>query len=60
VEQQNMWARLKEQKAPLKETLKQVHLDNSAKQLANETILAVRNEKTKEVIEYRKLFALKM
>ncbi len=59
-QQQNMWNRLKEQKAPLKETLKEVHLDSSAKKLASETILEVRDERTGDVIEYRKLFALKI
>lgn len=59
-QQQNMWNRLKEQKAPLKETLKEVHLDSSAKQLADETILEVRDERSGDVIEYRKLFALKI
>ncbi|MBK5112148.1 MAG: tetratricopeptide repeat protein [Candidatus Heimdallarchaeota archaeon] len=59
-QQQNMWNRLTEQKAPLKDTLKEVHLDNRAKQLANETIVEVRDERTGDVIEYRKLFALKI
>jgi len=58
--QQNMWNRMKEQKAPLKDTLKEVHLDSSAKKLANETILEVRDERTGDVIEYRKLFSLKI
>jgi len=59
-QQQNMWNRMKEQKAPLKETLKEAHLDSSAKKLANETILEVRDERTGDVIEYRKLFSLKI
>ncbi|MCK5047075.1 MAG: hypothetical protein KAS22_10885, partial [Candidatus Heimdallarchaeota archaeon] len=59
-QQQNMWNRMKEQKAPLKDALKEVHLDSSAKKLANETILEVRDERTGDVIEYRKLFSLKI
>jgi len=59
-QQQNMWNRMKEQKAPLKETLKEVHLDSSAKKLASETILEVRDERTGDIIEYRKLFSLKI
>lgn len=59
-QQQNMWNRMTEQKAPLKETLKEVHLDSSAKKLASETILEVRDERTGDVIEYRKLFSLKI
>ncbi|MHA1212247.1 MAG: hypothetical protein ACTSSH_07285, partial [Candidatus Heimdallarchaeota archaeon] len=59
-QQQNMWNRMKEQKVPLKDTLKEVHLDSSAKKLASETILEVRDERTGDVIEYRKLFALKI
>jgi len=59
-QQQNMWNRMKDQKAPLKDTLKEVHLDSSAKKLASETVLEVRDERTGDVIEYRKLFALKI
>ena len=59
-QQQNMWNRMKEQKAPLKDALKEVHLNSSAKKLANETILEVRDERTGDVIEYRKLFSLKI
>ncbi|NPE09109.1 MAG: phage tail tape measure protein [Asgard group archaeon] len=59
-QQQNMWNRLKEQKAPIQETLKEVHLDNSVKQLAKETVIEVQDERTGDVIEYRKLFALKI
>ncbi len=59
-QQQNMWNRMKEQKAPLKDVLKEVHLDSSAKKFANETILEVRDERTGDVIEYRKLFSLKI
>ena len=55
-----MWNRLKEQKAPIQETLKEVHLDNSVKQLAKETVIEVQDERTGDVIEYRKLFALKI
>jgi tetratricopeptide (TPR) repeat protein len=58
--QQAMWSSLKEQKAPLQETLKEVHLNNSVKQLAKETVLEVQDERTGDVIEYRKLFALKI
>ncbi|NPE09764.1 MAG: hypothetical protein GNW80_15900 [Asgard group archaeon] len=59
-QQQNMWNRMKEQKTSLEETLKEVHLDNSVKQLAKETVIEVQDERTGGVIEYRKLFALKI
>jgi tetratricopeptide (TPR) repeat protein len=59
-EQKNMWINLQEQKAPLEDTLKQVKIDNSARQIADETIVEVRAEGTDEVINYRKLFALKL
>ncbi|MGC9780871.1 MAG: hypothetical protein HZR80_16630 [Candidatus Heimdallarchaeota archaeon] len=59
-EQQNMCNRLREQKAPMVETLKQVNLGTSAKQIANETIMEVRDDDIGKVVEYRKLFALKI
>ena len=60
LEQQNMWNELKDQNAPLKATLKQVSINDSAKRIANETVLEVHDKTTGEVVEYRKLFALKI
>jgi hypothetical protein len=59
-EQKKMWLNLQEQNAPLEDTLKQIKIDNSARQIAEETIVEVRAEGTDEVINYRKLFALKL
>ena len=59
-QQRSMWNRMTEQKAPLKETLKEIHIDTSAKRLAKETVLEVRDERTGDIVEYRKLFSLKI
>ncbi|NHK30954.1 MAG: hypothetical protein FK730_06345 [Asgard group archaeon] len=59
-EQKKMWINLQEQQAPLKDALKQIKIDNSARQIAGDTIVEVRAEGTDEVVNYRKLFALKL
>ncbi|NPE09767.1 MAG: hypothetical protein GNW80_15915, partial [Asgard group archaeon] len=58
--QANMWNQLREEKAPLSETLKQISLTDSAKKIAKETLMEVRDEESGKIIEYRKLFALKI
>jgi len=61
IEQQlNMLQKLQEQKAPLIETVKLVSLENSLKSIKQETVLEERDKETGEIIEYRKLFALKI
>ncbi len=61
IEQQlSMWNKLQEQKAPLIETVKLVSLENSLKSIKQETVLEERDKETGEIIEYRKLFALKI
>ena len=61
IEQQlSMWNKLQEQKAPLSETMKLVSLENSLKSIKQETVLEERDKETGEIIEYRKLFALKI
>jgi len=61
IEQQlNMLQKLQEQKAPLSETVKLVSLENSLKSIKQETVLEERDKETGEIIEYRKLFVLKI
>ncbi|MHA1125408.1 MAG: tetratricopeptide repeat protein [Candidatus Heimdallarchaeota archaeon] len=61
IEQQlNMLQKLQEQKAPLSETVKLVSLENSLKSIKQETVLEERDKETGEIIEYRKLFSLKL
>ena len=55
-----MWNQFREEKAPLSETLKQISLTDSAKKIAKETLMEVRDEESGKIIEYRKLFALKI
>ncbi|NPD90639.1 MAG: tetratricopeptide repeat protein [Asgard group archaeon] len=58
--QLGMWQQLQEKNTPLVETIKQVKLDNTVKRITRETALEKRDEKTGEIIEYRKLFTLKI
>ena len=55
-----MWEKLKIENAPLVETLKQVPLEENLKQITKDTSIEIRDEETGEIIEYRKLFALKI
>lgn len=58
--QLGMWQILHEKNTPLVESIKQVKLDNSVKRITQETILEKRDEKTGEIIEYRKIYSLKI
>ncbi|MHA1213048.1 MAG: hypothetical protein ACTSSH_11355, partial [Candidatus Heimdallarchaeota archaeon] len=61
IEQQlSMWNKLQEQKAPLSETMKLVSLENSLKSIKQETVLEERDSETGEIVDYRKLFVLKL
>ncbi len=61
IEQQlSMWNDLQKQKAPISETVKLVSLESSLKSIKQETVLEERDEQTGKLIEYRKLFALKI
>jgi tetratricopeptide (TPR) repeat protein len=59
-EQISMWTKFREQNLPLVDALKQIPLEKTAKNIANDTIVEVRDEDTGKIIEYRKLFALKI
>ena len=61
IEQQlNMWQNLQEQHAPLSETVKLVSLENTVKSVKQETVLEERDKESGKIIEYRKLFVLKL
>ena len=55
-----MWIKFKEENAPISMTLKEIPIAKSVKELAQETLVEVRDEESDEIIEYRKLFALKI
>jgi len=59
-EQLGMWQQLQEENSSLVETIKQVPLENSIKRITRETIIENRDEKTGKIIEYRKLFSIKI
>jgi tetratricopeptide (TPR) repeat protein len=61
IEQQlTMWNKLQEQKAPISETVKLVSLNGTMKTIKEETVLEEKDKDTGKIIEYRKLFALKI
>ncbi|MBY8994622.1 MAG: tetratricopeptide repeat protein [Candidatus Heimdallarchaeota archaeon] len=60
IDQIAKWEGFQEKKAPISETLKHVKLENGIKRISKETVLEVKDEETGKVIEYRKLFALKI
>lgn len=55
-----MWNRFQEQNTPLTETLKEIQLENTRKDIVRETIMEVRDENTGQIKEYRKLFSIKI
>ncbi|MHA1210979.1 MAG: tetratricopeptide repeat protein [Candidatus Heimdallarchaeota archaeon] len=59
-QQLNMFHKLQEQKSPLSEIVKLASLETTVKSIAQETVLEERDKKTGQIIEYRKLFTLKM
>ena len=48
------------QQAPISETVKLVSLEKTAQNIKRETVIEERDQETGEIIEYRKLFALRM
>ncbi len=58
-EQSTMWNKFQEESPPLKKLLQEVHLDATAQEIAKESVLEVRDEKSEEPVEYRKLFSFK-
>jgi hypothetical protein len=52
--------KFQEQNVPIDETVKLVSLENTTKSIKQETVLEKRDQETGEIIEYRKLFALRI
>ncbi|NHK31528.1 MAG: tetratricopeptide repeat protein, partial [Asgard group archaeon] len=59
-QQLDMLQKLQERKAPISETAKLASLENAIQSIKEETVLEERDEETGKIIEYRKLFALKI
>lgn len=58
--QLDMWKQLQAKNSPLTETIKQIPFDKTINRISKEAIVEERDEKTGKIIEYRKLFALKL
>jgi tetratricopeptide (TPR) repeat protein len=59
-QQLGLLQKLLERKAPISETVKLASLENTMQSIKQETVLEERDEETGKIIEYRKLFALKI
>ena len=59
-QQLSMLQEFQKQNAPISETVKLVSLENTAQSIKHETVLEERDQETGEIIEYRKLFSLKI
>ncbi|NHJ48137.1 MAG: hypothetical protein FK733_10145 [Asgard group archaeon] len=59
-QQLTMLQKFQEQQTPISETIKLVSLESSAQNIKQETVIEERDQETGEIIEYRKLFALKL
>lgn len=59
-QQLDMLQKLQERKAPISETVKLASLVNTMQNIKEETVIEERDKETGKVIEYRKLFALKI
>jgi tetratricopeptide (TPR) repeat protein len=59
-QQKEMLQQLQDQKAPISESVKLVSLEKTVKNIKQETILEERDKETGKIIEYRKLFTLKI
>jgi hypothetical protein len=59
-QQLDMWNKLQEQKAPINETIKLISLESTAKNIKKDTVIEERDKESGKVIEYRKLFTLKL
>ena len=54
-----MWNKFQEESPPLKALLQEVHLETTAQEIVKESVLEVRDKKSEEPVEYRKLFSFK-
>jgi tetratricopeptide (TPR) repeat protein len=59
-QQLDMWNNLQQQKAPVSETVKLVSLEKTVHNITKETVIEERDEETGKIIEYRKLFSLRI
>ena len=59
-QQLGMLQKLQERKAPISETVKLASLENTMQNMKEETVLEERDKETGKIIEYRKLFTLKI
>jgi tetratricopeptide (TPR) repeat protein len=59
-QQLDLLQKLRERKAPISETVKLVTLGNTIQTIKEETVLEERDKETGKIIEYRKIFALKI
>ncbi|MHA1367223.1 MAG: tetratricopeptide repeat protein [Candidatus Heimdallarchaeota archaeon] len=59
-QQLGMLQKLLEQQAPLSETIKLASLDNTVQSIKHDTVLEERDKESGKIIEYRKLFVLKL
>lgn len=57
-DQFDFWMKLSEKKQPLAESVKHVSLGNAIKKMTQTTDIEVRDEKSGEIIEYRRLFEI--
>lgn len=55
-----VWNELQERKAPISETVKHVSLDTTLKNIKQETVIEEKDRESGKILEYRKLFALKI
>ncbi|NHJ49622.1 MAG: hypothetical protein FK733_17665 [Asgard group archaeon] len=58
--QTNMWIQYKETKTSTSEILDQLSIEKTSNEIAKETLIEIHDEESDKVIEYRKLFALKI
>jgi tetratricopeptide (TPR) repeat protein len=59
-QQLDMWNNLQQQKAPVSEAVKLVSLEKTVQNIAKDTVIEERDEETGRIIEYRKLFSLRI
>ncbi len=58
--QLSMWENLVKQKKPIVEALKHLSLENGITRITKDAVIEERDKKTRQMIEYRKLFVLKI
>ena len=59
-DQFDFWKKLSDKKQPLTETVKQISLENTIRRITHNTDIEIRDEKTGEVVQYRRLFDIKL